>query len=108
MLWPGWGHPNVLSVVGVSTHQPCHPLTEGCPEAITVSPALRPCTPNAHGAGATLSPCTVTGAQHHPCALSAGHVVSLVLLLLPLRSLVKLYLHLLTGLLLSAGHALAR
>ncbi|NWS46747.1 RN145 protein, partial [Probosciger aterrimus] len=37
-----------------------------------------------------------------------GHVVSLVLLLLPLRSLVKLYLHLLTGLLLSAGHALAR
>lgn len=37
-----------------------------------------------------------------------GHVVSLVLLLLPLRSLVKLYLHLLTGLLLSAGLSLAR
>ncbi|XP_062492589.1 RING finger protein 145-like, partial [Pezoporus occidentalis] len=37
-----------------------------------------------------------------------GHIVSLVLLLLPLRSLVKLYLHLLSGLLLSAGHSLAR
>ncbi|KAM4672699.1 RING finger protein 145-like isoform 2-T2 [Amazona ochrocephala] len=37
-----------------------------------------------------------------------GHVVSLVLLLLPLRPLVKLYLRLLTALLLSAGHSLAR
>ncbi|KAM7112005.1 RING finger protein 145-like isoform 1-T1 [Ciconia maguari] len=37
-----------------------------------------------------------------------GHVLCVVLLMLPVRSLVKLYLHLLTALLLGAGHAAAR
>ncbi|XP_075355520.1 RING finger protein 145-like [Mycteria americana] len=37
-----------------------------------------------------------------------GHVLCVVLLVLPVRSLVKLYLHLLTALLLGAGHAAAR
>ncbi|NWV01278.1 RN145 protein, partial [Upupa epops] len=37
-----------------------------------------------------------------------GHVLCLVLLVLPLRSLVKLYLHLLTALLLTVGHMAAR
>ncbi|XP_042750422.1 RING finger protein 145-like, partial [Lagopus leucura] len=39
-----------------------------------------------------------------PPSLSAGHVVCVVLLVLPVRSLVRLYLHLLTALLLCAGH----
>lgn len=38
----------------------------------------------------------------------AGHVLCLVVLALPVRSLVKLYLHLLTALLLAAGHGAAR
>ncbi|XP_035167326.1 RING finger protein 145-like, partial [Oxyura jamaicensis] len=42
----------------------------------------------------------------HPL-LSAGHVLCVVLLVLPVRSLVKLYLHLLTALLLCAGHQAA-
>ncbi|NXF61698.1 RN145 protein, partial [Ciccaba nigrolineata] len=37
-----------------------------------------------------------------------GHLLSLVVLTLPVRSLVKLYLHLLTALLLGAGHTAAR
>ncbi|KAM6075640.1 LOW QUALITY PROTEIN: RING finger protein 145-like [Chlamydotis macqueenii] len=37
-----------------------------------------------------------------------GHVLCLVVLVLPVRSLVKLYLHLLTALLLGAAHAAAR
>lgn len=41
-------------------------------------------------------------------ATSAGHVLCVVVLMLPVRSLVKLYLHLLTALLLTAGHTAAR
>ncbi|NWR66434.1 RN145 protein, partial [Bucorvus abyssinicus] len=37
-----------------------------------------------------------------------GHILCLVVLVLPVRSLVKLYLHLLTALLLAVGHAAAR
>ncbi|NXO50859.1 RN145 protein, partial [Aramus guarauna] len=37
-----------------------------------------------------------------------GHMLCVVVLMLPVRSLVKLYLHLLTALLLGAGHAAAR
>lgn len=40
--------------------------------------------------------------------ISAGHLLCLVVLMLPVRSLVKLYLHLLTALLLGAGHTVAR
>lgn len=43
-----------------------------------------------------------------PPSVSAGHVVCVVLLVLPVRSLVRLYLHLLTALLLCAGHQRAR
>ncbi|KAM6206137.1 LOW QUALITY PROTEIN: RING finger protein 145-like [Sarcoramphus papa] len=41
-------------------------------------------------------------------AYCLGHVLCLVVLMLPVRSLVKLYLHLLTALLLGAGHTVAR
>ncbi|KAM6270179.1 RING finger protein 145-like isoform 2-T2 [Porphyrio hochstetteri] len=41
-------------------------------------------------------------------AYCLGHVLCVVVLVLPVRSLVKLYLHLLTALLLGAGHAAAR
>ncbi|XP_075004405.1 RING finger protein 145-like isoform X5 [Calonectris borealis] len=41
-------------------------------------------------------------------AYCLGHVLCVVVLVLPVRSLVKLYLHLLTALLLSAGHTAAR
>lgn len=41
-----------------------------------------------------------------PCLV--GHLVCVVLLLLPVRSLVKLYLYILTGLLLSVGHQTTR
>ncbi|NXW92020.1 RN145 protein, partial [Alopecoenas beccarii] len=41
-------------------------------------------------------------------AYCVGHVLCLVVLALPVRSLVKLYLHLLTALLLAAGHRAAR
>ncbi|XP_075609056.1 RING finger protein 145-like [Balearica regulorum gibbericeps] len=41
-------------------------------------------------------------------AYCLGHVLCVVVLMLPVRSLVKLYLHLLTALLLGAGHAAAR
>ncbi|XP_055558997.1 RING finger protein 145-like isoform X3 [Falco cherrug] len=37
-----------------------------------------------------------------------GHLLCVVVLVLPVRSLVKLYLHLLTGLLLGVGHTVAR
>ncbi|NXK27668.1 RN145 protein, partial [Arenaria interpres] len=37
-------------------------------------------------------------------AYCLGHLLCLVVLMLPVRSLVKLYLHLLTALLLAAGH----
>ena len=43
-----------------------------------------------------------------PCPPSAGHLLCVVVLVLPVRSLVKLYLHLLTGLLLGVGHTVAR
>ncbi|KAF1534474.1 UNVERIFIED_CONTAM: hypothetical protein FQV15_0018575, partial [Eudyptes pachyrhynchus] len=41
-------------------------------------------------------------------AYCLGHVLCVVVLMLPVRSLVKLYLHLLTALLLGAGHTAAR
>ncbi|KAM6401009.1 RING finger protein 145-like isoform 2-T2 [Pluvialis apricaria] len=41
-------------------------------------------------------------------AYCLGHVLCVVVLMLPVRSLVKLYLHLLTALLLAAGHTAAR
>ncbi|XP_052636876.1 RING finger protein 145-like isoform X2 [Harpia harpyja] len=41
-------------------------------------------------------------------AYCLGHLLCLVVLMLPVRSLVKLYLHLLTALLLGAGHTVAR
>ncbi|XP_075566002.1 RING finger protein 145-like [Pelecanus crispus] len=41
-------------------------------------------------------------------AYCLGHVLCVVVLVLPVRSLVKLYLHLLTALLLAVGHAAAR
>ncbi|XP_069653740.1 RING finger protein 145-like isoform X2 [Haliaeetus albicilla] len=41
-------------------------------------------------------------------AYCLGHLLCLVVLMLPVRSLVKLYLHLLTVLLLGAGHTVAR
>lgn len=49
------------------------------------------------------------GPSHPPVPpISAGHLLCLVVLMLPVRSLVKLYLHLLTALLLGAGHTVAR
>lgn len=50
---------------------------------------------------------TWLGAISPPCP-PPGHVLCVVVLMLPVRSLVKLYLHLLTALLLGAGHAAAR
>ncbi|XP_074443205.1 RING finger protein 145-like isoform X1 [Larus michahellis] len=41
-------------------------------------------------------------------AYCLGHLLCMVVLMLPVRSLVKLYLHLLTALLLAAGHMAAR
>ncbi|NXN20762.1 RN145 protein, partial [Nycticryphes semicollaris] len=41
-------------------------------------------------------------------AYCLGHLLCLVVLMLPVRSLVKLYLHILTALLLAAGHTAAR
>ncbi|XP_063192989.1 RING finger protein 145-like isoform X1 [Chroicocephalus ridibundus] len=41
-------------------------------------------------------------------AYCLGHLLCVVVLMLPVRSLVKLYLHLLTALLLAAGHTAAR
>ncbi|NXX03032.1 RN145 protein, partial [Larus smithsonianus] len=41
-------------------------------------------------------------------AYCLGHLLCVVVLMLPVRSLVKLYLHLLTALLLAAGHMAAR
>lgn len=42
------------------------------------------------------------------CVYSAGYILSLVLLTLPRQHLVKLYLYVLTALLLFAGHQVSR
>uniref|UniRef100_A0A8C9FPN9 TRC8-like N-terminal domain-containing protein n=1 Tax=Pavo cristatus TaxID=9049 RepID=A0A8C9FPN9_PAVCR len=62
-------------------------------DAAAVAELLRP----RHGDG-------LRGDTLLPPSLSAGHVLCVVLLVLPVRSLVRLYLHLLTALLLCAGH----
>ncbi|XP_062430455.1 RING finger protein 145-like isoform X2 [Rhea pennata] len=66
-------------------------------DAAALGEALRPRRPDAF-----LRPRALRGAY------CLGHVLCVVVLMLPVRSLVKLYLHLLTALLLSAGHQTAR
>ncbi|XP_065489831.1 RING finger protein 145-like isoform X2 [Caloenas nicobarica] len=67
-------------------------------DAAAIAELLRP----RRGDPPVLRPPALRGA----CCL--GHVLCLVVLALPVRSLVKLYLHLLTALLLAAGHGAAR
>lgn len=45
---------------------------------------------------------------HVVCCMSTGHIVSSVVLLLPLGHIVQLYLHVLTALLLYMGHQMSR
>ncbi|XP_074759780.1 RING finger protein 145-like isoform X1 [Athene noctua] len=67
-------------------------------DAAALGDLLRP----PHGDPPFLRPPALRGAY------CLGHLLSLVVLTLPVRSLVKLYLHLLTALLLGAGHTAAR
>ncbi|NXU57864.1 RN145 protein, partial [Turnix velox] len=67
-------------------------------DAAALSDLLRP----RRGDHPLLSPSALHGAY------CLGHLLCLVLLVLPVRSLVKLYLHLLTALLLAMGHMAAR
>ncbi|NXP51466.1 RN145 protein, partial [Heliornis fulica] len=69
-------------------------------DAAALGELLRP----RRGDSPLLRPPALRGAY----CLGEGHVLCVVVLMLPVRSLVKLYLHLLTALLLITGHMAAR
>ncbi|KAK4818876.1 hypothetical protein QYF61_021393 [Mycteria americana] len=130
--WPGWGDPGVARL-GTGGDTPGMDRAGGRCVPGVVPPAppvpwqggqLR--APGPGGDPGTPAPCAATavspagaawlggagggsaGPSHPPVPPATGHVLCVVLLVLPVRSLVKLYLHLLTALLLGAGHAAAR
>uniref|UniRef100_A0A8C6ZFV1 TRC8-like N-terminal domain-containing protein n=1 Tax=Nothoprocta perdicaria TaxID=30464 RepID=A0A8C6ZFV1_NOTPE len=77
-----------------------------CGSVSLAVPSAVPC-----GIPVTWGPAGLHGALQAdtgPCGAARGHVLCVVLLTLPVRSLVKLYLYLLTVLLLSVGHQTAR